>query len=51
MQEMVDATSDYTRNYKDVVAASAGYSGVYASHGSLMDSDGKGYRRKERSSH
>lgn len=28
VQEMVDATSDYTRNYKDVVAASAGYSGV-----------------------
>lgn len=46
VQEMVDATSDYTRNYKDVVAASAGYSGVYASHGSLMDSEEKATAEK-----
>lgn len=38
---MVDAVSDYTRNYKDVVAASAGYSGVYASRGELMDKEEK----------
>ena len=41
VQEMVDAVSDYTRNYKDVVAASAGYSGVYASRGELMDKEEK----------
>ena len=43
---MVDATSDYTRNYKDVVAASAGYSGVYATRGSLMDSEEKATAEK-----
>ena len=43
---MVDATSDYTRNYKDVVAASAGYSGVYATRGSLMDSEEKAAAEK-----
>ena len=37
VKELVDATADYTRNYKDVVAASAGYQGVYASRGSIMD--------------
>ena len=41
VREMVDAVSDYTRNYKDVVAASAGYSGVYASRGELMDKEEK----------
>lgn len=41
VKEMVDATADYTRNYKDVVAASAGYEGVYASRGSLMDDEEK----------
>ena len=46
VQEMVDATSDYTRNYKDVVAASAGYSGVYATRGSLMDSEEKATAEK-----
>lgn len=46
VQEMVDATSDYTRNYKDVVAASAGYSGVYATRGSLMDSEEKAAAEK-----
>lgn len=46
VQEMVDATSDYTRNYKNVVAASAGYSGVYASRGSLMDSEEKATAEK-----
>lgn len=46
VQEMVDAASDYTRNYKDVVAASAGYSGVYATRGSLMDSEEKAAAEK-----
>lgn len=46
VQEMVDAASDYTRNYKDVVAASAGYSGVYATRGSLMDSEEKATAEK-----
>ena len=46
VQEMVDAVSDYTRNYKDVVAASAGYSGVYATRGSLMDSEEKAAAEK-----
>lgn len=41
VKEMVDATADYTRNYKDVVAASARYEGVYASRGSLMDDEEK----------
>lgn len=36
----------YTRNYKDVVAASAGYSGVYATRGSLMDSEEKATAEK-----
>ena len=43
---MVDATADYTRNYKDVVAASAGYQGVYASRGSIMDDDEKAEAEK-----
>lgn len=43
---MVDATADYTRNYKDVVAASAGYKGVYASRGSIMDDEEKAEAEK-----
>lgn len=46
VKEMVDATADYTRNYKDVVAASAGYEGVYASRGSLMDDEEKAEAEK-----
>ena len=46
VREMVDATADYTRNYKDVVAASAGYQGVYASRGSIMDDDEKAEAEK-----
>lgn len=46
VKEMVDATADYTRNYKDVVAASAGYQGVYASRGSIMDEDEKAEAEK-----
>lgn len=46
VKEMVDATADYTRNYKDVVAASAGYKGVYASRGSIMDDEEKAEAEK-----
>lgn len=46
VKEMVDATADYTRNYKDVVAASAGYKGVYASRGSILDDDEKAEAEK-----
>lgn len=46
VKEMVDATADYTRNYKDVVAASAGYKGVYASKGSIMDDEEKAEAEK-----
>lgn len=46
VQEMVDSVADYTRNYKDVVAASAGYAGIYASRGSLMDREEKAAAEK-----
>lgn len=50
VKEMVDATADYTRNYKDVVAASAGYQGAYQSRGEIMDAEEKASAEKNAAS-